>query len=123
MIKKIRAGLKYITDFYITAPVGETIFLMNAGQIPFDYRNPLLMSINIIGTLAGAALTIRQFKLRHRLESSVSKHGYNDKIFEPTIPLWCDRQTARVVTKNCGNLNDYVALCNVKKIEHQLNPN
>ena len=114
MIKKIRAGLKYIVDFYRTSPIGETLFLINAGQIPFN-DNPFLISMGIFGSLVGVAITTKQFKLRHRLESSVSKQGYNDKIFKTTIPEWCDRQTARVVAKNCGNLDDYVALCDTNR--------
>ncbi|UZE94305.1 MAG: hypothetical protein IB618_01905 [Candidatus Pacearchaeota archaeon] len=115
MIEKIKAGLEYIADFYRTAPVGETLFLMNAGPIPFTYDKPLLIGINILGSLICVHSTAKQFKLRRRLENSVSEHGYDDRAFETTILDWCDRQTARVVTKNCGNLDDYVALCDTNR--------
>jgi len=84
---------------------------MNAGQIPLTYDEPFLIGMNILGSLVGVAISAKQFKLRNRLEKSVAEHGYDDRAFEKTIPEWCDRQTARVVAKNYGNLDDYVALC------------
>ena len=115
MIEKIKAGLEYIADFYRTAPLGETIFLMNVGLIPLDYDEPIALGINIFGSLTGVALTAKQFELRQRLENLVSKQKYNDRAFETTIPEWCDRQVARVVAKKYGNLDDYVALCESNK--------
>jgi len=115
MIEKIKAGLGYVADFYRTAPLGETIFLMNAGQIPLNYDEPLLLGMNILGSLGCVALSAKQFKLRRRLENSVTEYGYNDRAFETTIPEWCDRQVARVVAKNYGNLDDYIALCKSNK--------
>ena len=115
MIEKIKSGLGYAPDFYRTAPLGETIFLMSAGQIPLTYDDPLILGASILISLYGVALTAKQFRLRRRLEKSVSKHGYIDKVFETTNKKWCDRQTAIVVTKNCGNLDDYIALCESNK--------
>ncbi len=115
MIGKIKAGLEYIADFYRTAPIPETIFLTSAGVIPFFYDEPLSMGVHIINSLICVAFTAKQFKLRCRLENSISEHGYDERIFETTIPEWCDRQTARVVAKKYGNLDDYVTLCDTNK--------
>ena len=111
MIEKIKARLEYVADLYRTAPLGETLFLINAGQISWHYDEPLSLGLNVFGSLLGIAITANQFELRHWLEKLVSEHGYDNRAFETTIPEWGDRQTARVVAKNCGNLDDYVALC------------
>ncbi len=100
-----------MADFYRTAPIPETVFLMQAVAIPVQYDTPLLMGTSIFNSLVAIVFAAEQFKLRRRLENSVSEHGYTDKAFKTTIPAWCDRQTARVVAKNCGSLDDYVALC------------
>ena len=115
MFEKIKAGLGYMVDFYRTAPFGETMFLINAGVITWNYDEPFLIGASLLGSLGAIGLTKKQFKLRKRLENSVSKHGYDDKAFETTIPEWCDRQTARLVAKNHGSLDNYIALCDTNK--------
>ena len=106
----IKNGLKHIADFYRTAPYGETWALFSAGSVFLTYDNPLLFVAIMGGTLGGIDSVKNQFKLRKRLEKSVSEHGYNNSVFERTIPNWCDRQTARVVARNCGHLDSYVDL-------------
>jgi len=112
---KFKAGLEYVVDLYRTAPFGETGFLINEGFIPLNYDNPILLIMNILGSLGGIGLSIKQFRLRKRLEKSVSDHGYADRAFETTLTEWCDRQTARVVAKNYNCLDNYDALCNSNK--------
>jgi len=115
MIKKIKTGLEYIADLYRIAPLGEFVLLFNAPQIPFNYDRPILLACNIFGSVAGAAIMARQFKLKRRLDNSISEQGYQDRIFETTIPSWCNRQTARTVAKRHGHLDDYIALCESNK--------
>jgi hypothetical protein len=115
MLDKIKSGLDCIADFYRTAPLGETIFLMNAVQITWNYDEPFTLGMNFLGSLAGVLLAAKQFRLKQRLESSIQKHGYDDGVFKKTLPEWCDRQTARVVVKKYGNLDEYESLCQDNK--------
>ena len=115
MINKIKNSLTYIADLYRTAPLGETICFLNASQIPFDLDKPAIVGIALFGSFCGVALAIKQFKLRRRLEKDVLEKGYDDRIFEKTIPEWCDRQTARVAARTYGHLDDYVNLCKRNK--------
>ena len=115
MTEGIRGGLEYVADLYRTAPLGETILLLNAIPLAWNYNNPVMIGIDIIGCAIGVGLTVRQFKLRRRLEKYMSRHDYDDRLFDLTISEWCNRQTARVVAKNYGCLDEYVALCEDNK--------
>lgn len=115
MVDIIKSGLKYIIDFYRTSPLAESMVLLNAIQIPSNFDNIGLLGLNVLFTVAGISITAKQFRLRKRLEQSVSEHGYDNRTFYRTIPEWCDRQTARVVAENCGHLEDYVALCQANR--------
>jgi hypothetical protein len=113
MIEKIKAGLRYAADFYRTAPIGETIFLINAIPLTLSFYNKdiPIVCLNAVGALSGIVFAAKKFRLKQRLEKSVAEDGYDNRNFKTTIPEWCDRQTARVVAKNNGHLDDYIALC------------
>ena len=85
MIEKIKAGLEYVVGLYRTAPIGETMILINAGLITGIYDESFSIVFGVIGSLAGFSLTVQQFRLRKRLENSVSKHGYDNRAFKTTI--------------------------------------
>ena len=110
MINSLKNKINLIADFYRTAPLGESFFVLNAGFMAVNYDRPLVFGLNLFATLGCVMLTKTQFDLRKRLENSVTKHGYDERVFETTISEWCDRQTARVVAKNYGYLEEYVSL-------------
>lgn len=119
MLKKVKSALNYVTDFYRTAPMGETLFLANVGvgSLCLSCGFPLGMNIALFGSLGGIVASEQQFKLRRRLEKSVSEYGYTENVFYKTISSWCDRQTARVVAKRADHLEDYVNLYKSNKEE------
>lgn len=105
---------KKAIDFYKTAPVGETFVFYSLSMIPVDLslNAPLLLVFPITGLISGVGLTRRQFKLRERLESSIEKFGYQDRVMELTTEEWCNRQTARVVAQDNDKLDEYNNLRN-----------
>ncbi len=111
MKQTITSKLEYMVDFYRTAPFGETMFLLGAGIGFVNYDFPPLLFPGVYWSILGIAFTAEQFMLKRRLERSLSQHGYEDRVFETTIPEWCDRQMTRVVAEKHGCLEDYVALC------------
>lgn len=69
----------------------------------------------VLQTLNAGSLAKRQFALRKRLETSIKRNGFDDRIFGKTVEHWCDRQTARVIARNADALDSYEALCDEKR--------
>lgn len=110
--KQIKSGIEYLADIYRTAPFAETVLFMGAAELALGLY--VDMDFLLLGALAipcGISLTIDQFKLRRKLEKSISELGYMGKDFKKTRHLWCDKQTASVVARRHGCLEEYLALC------------
>lgn len=108
-------------EFFRTAPLGETIILLNLATLVMDLiANDPTYYYKFAGAALGALLTLRQFALRHRLEKSVQEYGYTDRAFGTTTHEWCARQTALVVADNCGNRAEYLQLCLRNREEMEL---
>lgn len=119
LCNRTRDGLRQVLDFIRTAPFAYSLFALDASTGGFmlstDY--PYAVSINIIGGGLSIFLMQQQFKLRKRLEKSISRHGYNDRVFSKTTPTWCDRQVGMLVARNAGELDSYMDLCENNKGE------
>lgn len=109
--------IKRATDNLRTAPyalgmtgfeLGVTAFVMAEGSRLSDV---LAIPTGAFGVVLGGLVAAKQFRLRHRLENSIERVGYSDRVMDPTTKTWCNRQTARVVCANAGYLDEYVALC------------
>jgi hypothetical protein len=118
MFHAINKGLKAVADFYRVAPFGETIFLLGSGfaaqEIICDNPKELYV-MPLAYSLLGAILTATQFGIKSHLEKRLQQHGFEERDFEWTVPAWCNRQTARVVTEKYECLDKYVALCEKNK--------
>ena len=115
--KTIKKAARYISDFYRTAPFAETILILTVGYTIKRHESIIDVGLGIMNSVICAGLTKKQFDLRQRLEKLMDKYGYDKRYFKKTLTEWCDRQTARVVAKNSGHLEDYVKLCEDNK-EH-----
>jgi hypothetical protein len=100
---------------FATAGIGEMVIAATAVAESAPGR-PLaealgVLAVDAAGTLCGAWMTRRQFRLRERLEDSLERRDYDNRIFEPTTQEWCNRQTARVVLEDTDAIDSYEALC------------
>lgn len=75
------------------------------------------LAIGLVAAYAfsGGRLVKRQHALHDRLESSIERHGYDERVFAVTTDEWCNRQTARVVCEAAGVLPQYEQLCNERQ--------
>lgn len=114
---KIKKGIGYIVDLYKTAPLGETMFFIGAteAKLGFHWNDTYEILLGLTGCAGGALLTVIQFRLRNELEKAASRNGYDKEEFSKTLRVACDRQTARVVARRYDFLEDYNALCEVRK--------
>lgn len=105
-----------ILDIYRTAPYGENLLAIaiTAGVVNFKDLPSIILPCTLLG-LSGAIAAGHQFMLRARLKSAIKYYGYKDELFYPTITEWCNRQTARVVARESGHLDDYIKLCERNK--------
>ena len=115
-----------------TAPLGTGFLgifgfeiILNASELRTD--NTAIMAIGALATAVevtglglGGALIRRQISLKQRLEDSIERHGYEERIFAQTTDEWCTRQTARVVAEDNGVLDQYKELCEQRTSTAQL---
>lgn len=129
--------LRYLThpyESFRTAPLGVSLTAAGVGEMAIVASmvaesapgRPLtealgVLAIDAAGTLCGTWLARRQFKLRERLEDSLERRDYDNRIFEPTTQEWCNRQTARVVLEGTDAIDSYEALCATQADNTQLN--
>jgi hypothetical protein len=112
--------LKKSIDTFRTAPVGTGRVILGTSGLAVEAEllahnpniyealpAPLILASIAIGGLKAASKN----RLRDRLEASIERQGYNDRVFAKTLGTWCSRQTARVVCKEYGYLEDYEKLC------------
>ncbi|MCX6733375.1 MAG: hypothetical protein NTX63_01020 [Candidatus Peregrinibacteria bacterium] len=125
----VRNRVNKIVDFIRTAPVGYGLFLYGV-YLGAEYIQDSQIRDNIVSqaftvgaavfnVLGGYLIASKQFAVKRKLEKKCAANGYSDKIFQKTTPTWCDRQTARVVTRRLGKLDKYTELCDKNKKEQQ----
>ena len=110
--------VRWAGDTLRTAPFGFSLAAINlvSPVIGLVEDGPELsdlsaMPVSAFGLAMCGILVARQFRLRHRLERFVRNDGFNEAAFQRTTGEWCNRQTARVVCRNSGHLEEYEALC------------
>lgn len=120
-------NLRHPIESIRTAPLGFANLGVAGGWMGYQTMEAIEISPNAtqaavhIGSAAllaawmsmlGGSLVKRQFKRRDYLENSLKEGKFDDKDFGKTVPEWCMRQTARVVAKKHGRLDQYEELCN-----------
>lgn len=113
------APLGYGLVAYGIGTMALTTGLVRANQ----QADPMLSSLTVeiaaaglaFSTLFGAKLIKNQQALYQRLEASIERTGYNDRIFALTTDEWCSRQTARIVCEAAGVLPQYEQLCDERQ--------
>lgn len=113
-----------VKDFYRIAPFGESLAAIDIVNL-LASRTPTSIESSLASLVVCIMVTRRQFKLKNRLEESISEDGYEDEVMKKTIPTWCNRQTAGVVAEKLGKREQYKELCkkNKKKMEFKYIPN
>lgn len=107
-----------VFDIVRSAPLGLGLLAISAALPVYELAHgdpvgaaALAVSFSPIGIRAGGALAGRQIALKSRLERSIDRLGYRERIMATTTDQWCDRQTARVVCGASGHLQAYQELC------------
>lgn len=115
IIVPMNEAIKRATDTLRATPFGLSALALHvagtgviAAEAGMNDRSYVAAAV---GIAASSFLIFRQARLIHRLEDTIERQGYNDRIFALTTPAWCDRQTARVVCQNAGVLPQYEELC------------
>lgn len=121
----VRNGTNKILDFIRTDPVGYGFLLFgvhigaeytqDAQARDSIYKLAIGVSISVFIVLAGSYHIAMQFALKRKLEKKCAVNGYSDQIFMKTTKRWCDRQTARVVTRRLEKLDQYAELSRKNK--------
>lgn len=119
-------NLRHPVESVRTAPFGMSYFGVAAGYAGYQIMDVVEKSptppvgVAQLGIAAvfgafmstlGTSLVKRQFKRKEYLENSLRDGEFNEEDFGKTVPEWCMRQTARVVTQKHGQLERYKELC------------
>lgn len=109
--------IRRTVDIFRTAPVYESVVVSSIASIPLNIYadNSLFVAIRLASAASFLLITKKQFNYKKRLEESMRRHGYQEKIMELSVREWCSRQTARVVAEDYGKLSEYESLCQRKK--------
>ncbi len=120
--------IKRSVDALRTAPFGFSLIgltILNGPVLALTENGAEALDLLVIpldgaSVAIGGIFVVRQYRLRRRLEDSIERNGYDDRLFDPTTKEWCNRQTARVVCGNSGDLAQYEALCEQKRATNEL---
>ena len=131
-VRMFRERLRHPIDTFRTAPVGFTLaflgVLLGGESIREIVHKPRYLakaraigqlSVNALALGTGASMVSHQFKLRHRLERAIDRHGFDPRYMAKTLGTFCDRQTAKVVSEKAGFAGEYQALVNAAQTLHE----
>ncbi len=107
-----RSLFRNAVDFYRTAPFAETVFLINV-VLAYTYSDFIVTSgFYSINALTSIYLATERFSARYRLEETLQKYGFDERLFAPGLNEWCTRQTDYVAADRQGYGEEYLQFVN-----------
>lgn len=88
-----------------------TLHALDNTPTPSTNAEIALYGLNLGAALMNGVLAKKKIDLRNRLEHSLDRSGFNERVFALTTETYCDRQAARVACESYGVLAEYEDVC------------